>query len=88
MLNEAAGAVEGVLARRAFPGHDPRNNYNREECHHDHPSAAVYRHRPGISARDIPFIQGGILLLALIFVLVNFVVDALYAYVNPKIELK
>ena len=42
----------------------------------------------GISARDIPFIQGGILLLALIFVLVNFVVDALYAYVNPKIELK
>jgi peptide/nickel transport system permease protein len=42
----------------------------------------------GISARDIPFIQGGILLLALIFVLVNFVVDALYAYVNPKIELQ
>lgn len=42
----------------------------------------------GISARDIPFIQGGILLLALIFVLVNFLVDALYAYVNPKIELQ
>jgi peptide/nickel transport system permease protein len=42
----------------------------------------------GISARDIPFIQGGILLLALIFVLVNFAVDALYAYVNPKIELQ
>jgi peptide/nickel transport system permease protein len=42
----------------------------------------------GISARDIPFIQGGILLLALIFVIVNFAVDALYAYVNPKIELQ
>jgi peptide/nickel transport system permease protein len=42
----------------------------------------------GISARDIPFIQGGILLLALIFVLVNFAVDALYAYVNPKIKLQ
>ena len=42
----------------------------------------------GISARDIPFIQGGILLLALMFVLVNFLVDALYAYVNPKIELQ
>jgi peptide/nickel transport system permease protein len=41
-----------------------------------------------ISARDIPFIQGGILLLALMFVLVNLVVDALYAYVNPKIELQ
>jgi peptide/nickel transport system permease protein len=42
----------------------------------------------GISARDIPFIQGGILLLAVIFVVVNFAVDALYAYVNPKIELQ
>jgi peptide/nickel transport system permease protein len=42
----------------------------------------------GIAQRDIPFIQGGILLLALIFVLVNFAVDALYAYVNPKIELQ
>lgn len=42
----------------------------------------------GISARDIPFIQGGILLLATIFVAVNFAVDALYAYVNPKIELQ
>lgn len=42
----------------------------------------------GISARDIPFIQGGILLLALIFVAVNFLVDALYTYVNPKIELQ
>jgi peptide/nickel transport system permease protein len=41
----------------------------------------------GIAARDIPFIQGGILLLALIFVLINVAVDALYAYVNPKIRL-
>lgn len=40
-----------------------------------------------ISARDIPFIQGGVLLLAIIFVLINFLVDALYAYVNPKIKL-
>jgi len=40
-----------------------------------------------ISARDIPFIQGGVLLLAIVFVLINFVVDALYAYVNPKIKL-
>ncbi|MBM3573588.1 MAG: ABC transporter permease [Alphaproteobacteria bacterium] len=40
-----------------------------------------------ISARDIPFIQGGILLLATIFVLINFAVDALYAYINPKIRL-
>jgi peptide/nickel transport system permease protein len=40
-----------------------------------------------ISARDIPFIQGGVLLLAIVFVLINFLVDALYAYVNPKIKL-
>jgi peptide/nickel transport system permease protein len=41
----------------------------------------------GIAARDIPFVQGGILLLALIFVAINVAVDALYAYVNPKIRL-
>jgi peptide/nickel transport system permease protein len=40
-----------------------------------------------ISTRDIPLIQGGILVLALCFVLINFVVDVLYAYVNPKIRL-
>lgn len=40
-----------------------------------------------ISARDIPLIQGGILTLALLFVLINFIVDVLYAYFNPKIEL-
>ena len=40
-----------------------------------------------ISTRDIPLIQGGILVLALSFVLINFVVDVLYAYVNPKIRL-
>jgi peptide/nickel transport system permease protein len=41
-----------------------------------------------ISARDMPLIQGGILLLAVIFVAVNFLVDALYAYFNPKIALR
>lgn len=40
-----------------------------------------------ISARDIPLIQGGILLLAIIFVFINFAVDVLYAYFNPKIKL-
>lgn len=40
-----------------------------------------------ISSRDIPLIQGGILLLALAFVIINFVVDVLYAYFNPKIKL-
>jgi peptide/nickel transport system permease protein len=40
-----------------------------------------------ISARDLPLIQSGILVLAVIFVLINFAVDVLYAYFNPKIEL-
>jgi peptide/nickel transport system permease protein len=40
-----------------------------------------------IGARDLPLIQGGILLIALIFVLINFLVDALYAYTNPKVRL-
>lgn len=40
-----------------------------------------------ISTRDIPLIQGGILLLALSFLVINFCVDVLYAYFNPKIEL-
>lgn len=40
-----------------------------------------------ISARDMPLIQGGILVLSLIFVAINLVVDVLYAYFNPKIKL-
>jgi peptide/nickel transport system permease protein len=40
-----------------------------------------------ISSRDIPLIQGGILMLALIFVLINLIVDVLYVYFNPKIRL-
>ncbi|MGQ0664707.1 MAG: ABC transporter permease [Pseudomonadota bacterium] len=40
-----------------------------------------------IAARDIPLIQGGILLIAVVFVVINFVVDVLYACFNPKIRL-
>lgn len=39
-----------------------------------------------ISTRDIPLIQGGILVLALLFVLINLIVDILYSYLNPKIK--
>jgi peptide/nickel transport system permease protein len=41
-----------------------------------------------ISTRDIPLIQGGILVLALAFVLINFAVDLLYSWFNPKIKLE
>lgn len=40
-----------------------------------------------ISARDYPAVQGGVLVIALSFLLINFVVDILYATVNPKIRL-
>jgi peptide/nickel transport system permease protein len=40
-----------------------------------------------IEARNYPVLQGGILFLAVIFVLVNLVVDVLYGYLNPRIRL-
>jgi peptide/nickel transport system permease protein len=40
-----------------------------------------------ISGRDLPVIQGTVLMMAVIFVLLNLVVDVLYAVVNPKVRL-
>ena len=40
-----------------------------------------------IENRDYPVLQGGILFLAIIFVLVNLVVDVAYAFINPRIRL-
>jgi len=40
-----------------------------------------------IGYRDYPVLQGGILFLAVIFVLVNLVVDVTYAVINPRIRL-
>ncbi len=39
-----------------------------------------------ISNRDYPVLQGGILFLAIIFVLVNLLVDITYAFINPRIR--
>lgn len=39
-----------------------------------------------ISYRDYPVIQTGILVVALIFVLINFIVDILYAVIDPRIK--
>ena len=39
-----------------------------------------------ITNRDYPVLQGGILFLAIIFVLVNLLVDISYAFINPKIR--
>jgi ABC-type dipeptide/oligopeptide/nickel transport system permease component len=39
-----------------------------------------------IFARDFPMVQGIIVVYALLFIVVNLVVDVLYAFVNPRIE--
>ena len=41
-----------------------------------------------ISTRDLPLIQGGILLIAVGFVLINLLVDILYAYLDPRTALQ
>ena len=40
----------------------------------------------GITQRDYPVVQAGMLFIAASFVLVNLVVDVLYAYLDPKIH--
>jgi peptide/nickel transport system permease protein len=40
----------------------------------------------GINNRDYPIVQGGVLLVALVFVLVNLLVDLSYAVLDPRIQ--
>jgi peptide/nickel transport system permease protein len=40
-----------------------------------------------IGARDYPAVQGGIIIIATAFVLINLLVDLLYSVINPKIRL-
>jgi peptide/nickel transport system permease protein len=42
----------------------------------------------GIYQRDFPLIQGGVVFVAIIFSLINFLADMLYSIVNPKIRLE
>ncbi|MDF2560257.1 MAG: ABC-type dipeptide/oligopeptide/nickel transport system, permease component [Microbacterium sp.] len=39
-----------------------------------------------VAARDYPLIQGAILLVAVMFIVVNLLVDVLYAFVDPRIR--
>ena len=43
--------------------------------------------KEAIFNRDYPVLQGGILFLAVVFVVVNLVVDISYAIINPRIRL-
>ncbi len=40
-----------------------------------------------IRMRDLPMLQGGVLIASVIFVLVNLIVDILYRHFNKRIEL-
>jgi peptide/nickel transport system permease protein len=40
-----------------------------------------------VAARDYPLVQGAVLLIAVLFLLINLIVDALYAVVDPRIRL-
>jgi ABC-type dipeptide/oligopeptide/nickel transport system permease component len=39
-----------------------------------------------IQARDFPLVQGSVLIISLVFVLVNLMVDVLYAFIDPRIH--
>ncbi len=41
-----------------------------------------------IENRDYPVLQGGILFVAIVFVLVNLVVDISYGFLDPRIRLR
>lgn len=40
-----------------------------------------------VAARDYPVVQGAVLLIAIVFLAVNLIVDALYALIDPRIRL-
>ena len=41
----------------------------------------------GVYQRDFPLIQGGVVFVAFVFSLINFVVDMIYSVLNPKIRI-
>ena len=40
----------------------------------------------GIFQRDYPVVQGGILFVAVVFLVLNLLVDVLYAFIDPRIK--
>ena len=43
--------------------------------------------RAAVEARDVRAVQGGVLFVATVFMLVNLIVDMLYAYFDPRIRI-
>ncbi|MBD2018870.1 ABC transporter permease, partial [Leptolyngbya sp. FACHB-36] len=42
----------------------------------------------GILTRDYPVVQGGVLVIAIVFVLVNLLVDISYVFFDPRVQYK
>ncbi|PLS16139.1 glutathione ABC transporter permease GsiC [Bacillus sp. M6-12] len=40
----------------------------------------------GIQQRDYPVVQGGVLFIAVVFVFVNFLIDIIYTWIDPRIK--
>lgn len=40
----------------------------------------------GIRTKDLPIVMGSVLLLAIVFSLINLIVDIIYAYLDPRIK--
>lgn len=40
----------------------------------------------GITQRDYPVVQGGVLFIAFVYVIINLLVDILYTYIDPRIQ--
>ena len=40
-----------------------------------------------ILVRDLPVVEGGVIFLALVFVVSNLVIDLLYAWIDPRVRL-
>ena len=39
-----------------------------------------------IKTRDYPVIQGGVIIIAMAFSVINLIVDILYAFIDPRIK--
>ena len=39
-----------------------------------------------VSGRDFPVVQGAVIMIAVFFIVINLLVDILYAFVDPRIR--
>ena len=90
----AAGRPPARIPQRAAPGDDDHRSVVRASCSAGAVLTETVFAIPGMGSwlkeaifnHDYPVLQGGIMFLALVFVIVNLVVDISYAFINPRIR--